>query len=84
VVSKVALGEADAGIVYTSDVAGDTADQVIRFDIPDALNVVAEYPLAPLADAVHPALAQAFVDYVLGPEGQTILAEHGFLPASAR
>ncbi len=82
VVSKVVLGEADAGIVYSSDVTGDTVDQVGRIDIPDALNVVAAYPLAVLSDAAHPALAQALADFVLGPDGQAILAKHGFIPAT--
>lgn len=80
VVSKVALGEADAGIVYASDIAND-ADTVAHLTIPDHLNVVAEYPLAVLSDAAQPGLAQAFVAFVLGPEGQAILAKHGFLPA---
>jgi molybdate transport system substrate-binding protein len=82
VVSKVALGEADAGIVYVSDVTGETAQHVGRITIPDHLNIFAEYPLAALSDAKNPALAQAFVDYVLGPEGQAILAEYGLIPAA--
>jgi molybdate transport system substrate-binding protein len=78
VLSKVVLGEADAGIVYASDVTLDAAEQVGRMAIPDALNTVAEYPVAPVVDAAHPALAQAFLDLLLGPEGQAILAKYGF------
>lgn len=80
VLSKVILGEADAGIVYTSDVFGDSADQVGQLDIPDELNTVASYPIAVVADSENPALAQAYMDYVLGPEGQSVLASYGFVP----
>lgn len=80
VLTKVALGEADAGIVYTSDVASD-ASSVTQIEIPDALNTIASYPIAPLTDSANPELAQAFVDYVLSPAGQKILAAHGFIPA---
>lgn len=82
VLSKVVLGEADAGIVYTSDVTPDAAGEVGRIEIPDELNVVAAYPIAPVADANNPALAQAFVEYVLSEAGQTVLAKYGFIPAS--
>lgn len=77
VVSKVVLGEADAGIVYATDVlvAGDTATGVA---IPDDINVVAEYPIAVVHGASHEAVARAFVDFVLSPAGQTILRAHGF------
>lgn len=78
VLTKVALGEADAGIVYASDAA---AAEVEVVTIPERLNPVARYPIAPLQDAERPALAGAFVDFVLSEEGQGILAEHGFLPA---
>ncbi len=80
VVTKVSLGEADAGIVYVSDVksAGDKLEGIA---IPADLNVVATYPIATLTDAADPADAQAFVDLVLSAEGQAVLAGYGFLPA---
>jgi len=77
VVTKVVLGEADAGIVYRTDViaAGDDADGVT---IGDDVNVVAEYPIVSIADAPNPVGARAFVDFVLSPAGQEILAAFGF------
>lgn len=83
VAAKIALGEADAGIVYTSDITPDLAAQVRQLPIPDEQNVVAVYPIAPLNDAPHPELAQAFVDLALSPEGQAILAQWGFGPPPA-
>ena len=82
--AKVALGEADAGIVYTSDVTPDIGEQVRQIVIPDAQNVVAAYPIAPLADAPHPDAAQSFIDFILSAEGQAILARWGFGPPPAR
>jgi molybdate transport system substrate-binding protein len=81
VLAKVSLGEADAGIVYTTDITSSAAEKVSRLDIPDALNTVAVYPLAPIKDSANGALAQAFVDLVLSPDGQKIMAKHGFIPA---
>jgi molybdate transport system substrate-binding protein len=78
VLGKVSLGEADAGIVYATDVAGPSA-RVGRLEIPDQLNVTARYPIAPIADSANPAMAQSFVDYVLSPEGQTVLERYGFV-----
>lgn len=77
VVSKVTLGEADAGIVYTTDVqaAGASVEGVA---IPDDQNVVAAYPIAPVKRAPDPTLARAFVDFVLGPDGQDALRSAGF------
>jgi molybdate transport system substrate-binding protein len=83
VAAKVALGEADAGVVYTSDVTPDIADKVQQIDIPDAQNVIATYPIAPLADAPQPELAQSFIDFVLSAEGQRILSRWGFGPPPA-
>lgn len=79
VLNKVALGEADAGIVYTSDAAG--VEGVSQLDIPDALNVLAQYPIAVLNDSANPDAAAAFISYILGPEGQAVLADYGFGPA---
>jgi molybdate transport system substrate-binding protein len=79
VLTKVALGEADAGIVYTSDVSGAGAEAVSQLAIPDALNTIASYPIASLADSAQPALAQAFIDFVLSAQGQAVLAEYGFI-----
>ena len=82
IVTKVTAGEADAGIVYATDVlaAGDDAEGV---PIPDDLNVVAEYPIANVTEAGNPDGAAAFTEFVLGDEGQEILAEFAFGPADA-
>jgi molybdate transport system substrate-binding protein len=77
VVTKVALGEADAGVVYQTDVTPDVADRVEIIEIPQAFNVVAEYPVAAVTGG-DAALSQAFIGYLLGPEGQATLEEHGF------
>lgn len=82
VLTKVILGEADAGIVYTSDLVGADADEVTRIEIPDAFNTVAFYPIAPVSDSAQPELAGAFVDFVCSPEGQEILSRYGFTPAN--
>ena len=80
VVTKVALGEADAGIVYISDVAGNPAQKIDQVAIPDALNVIADYPIAVVKDSKHEDLAKDWVDLVLSPAGQQVLAKHGFTP----
>jgi len=79
VLSKVMLGEADAGIVYTSDSSGANADQVGRIDIPDPLNTVASYPIAAIGDSAHPDLAAAFITLALSPLGQAVLTQYGFI-----
>jgi len=82
VLTKVALGEADAGIVYTSDINSESAKDVDQLAIPDALNTVASYPIAALNDSPNADVAQQFVDYVLGPEGQNVLEKFGFIPVT--
>lgn len=77
VVQKVALGEADAGIVYRTDVTASVAEDLEAIDVPDDVNVVAVYPIAALAGASEH--ARGFVEYVLGP-GQDTLRAAGFLP----
>jgi molybdate transport system substrate-binding protein len=82
VLAKIALGEADAGIVYTSDISGEGADKVGRLDISDNLNVIASYPIAVVSDSAHAKQAQAFVDYVLSPAAQQVLVKYGFIPTT--
>ncbi|HEY3932996.1 MAG TPA: molybdate ABC transporter substrate-binding protein [Gemmatimonadales bacterium] len=79
VVAKVQLGEADAGIVYVSDVTPAVAGAVTQIAIPEAANAVADYPIAVLRRSTS-AAAQAFVDLVLSPTGQGVLARNGFIP----
>ena len=78
-VAKVTNGEADATIVYVTDVlaAGAKGEGV---EIPDAQNVVAEYPIAIVKATEHHAAAAAFVNAVVNGDGQTVLRQHGFLP----
>lgn len=78
VVAKIALGEADAGIVYSSDVTPDVADELTKIAIPDEINVVALYPIAQLTGGNAPDLAAEFMALVLSDEGRSVLAEWGF------
>lgn len=73
---KVESGEADAGIVYTTDAAA-AKDKADRIDIPDG-GVVNHYPIAQTAEPENPAGAQVFIDAVTGKTGQEILAKYGF------
>jgi molybdate transport system substrate-binding protein len=81
VLTKVSLGEADAGIVYRTDAIA-AGDEVTVVDIPAAVNVVAEYPIAVATGARDPALAAAFAAFVTSPAGQDILRRHGFSVAA--
>jgi molybdate transport system substrate-binding protein len=80
VLSKVLLGEADAGIVYRTDVAGSAGAQVTALDLPDNADVPIVYPIAVLRGSADGALARAFVELVLSDEGQAILRGFGFEP----
>jgi molybdate transport system substrate-binding protein len=79
VVTKVSLGEADAGIVYVTDVTAG-GDKIEGVDIPEELNVTATYPIAIVKASKAQQAAQAFVDLVLSAEGQQVLNKYGFLP----
>jgi molybdate transport system substrate-binding protein len=80
VVSKIELGEADAGIVYATDVKA-AGGKVMGVEIPDQYNVVATYPLVVVKNADNAVTAQAFLAYVTSSEGQAIIASYGFQPA---
>lgn len=77
VLSKVTSGNADAGVVYVTDVmeADDTIDGVT---FPEADNAINDYPITALQNSVHPDLAMAFVALVRGPDGQKALEAAGF------
>ncbi len=76
VLSKIGLGEADAGIVYVSDIV--TSGQVDGVIIPDAQNVIADYPIAILSSTQNRGEAETFINLVLSADGQTILKAAGF------
>jgi molybdate transport system substrate-binding protein len=79
VLSKITLGEADAGIVYRSDIK--TNRHVAGVPIPPDQNVVADYWIAALKYASNPGGASTFISFVMSPDGQSILKEAGFGPA---
>ena len=81
VLSKVSLGEADAGIVYTTD-AQSAAAQVTNIEVPDNFNVIALYPIATVQNAPNASLAQTWIAFVLSDRGQAVLAKYGFVPPS--
>jgi molybdate transport system substrate-binding protein len=83
VVSKVQLGEADAGIVYQSDVTPAVARYVSDIEIPEGSNIIAEYPIAVMKSARNTESARRFVDLVRSGEGQRELQAHRFIPVPA-
>jgi molybdate transport system substrate-binding protein len=78
VVAKVQLGEADAGIVYTSDAVA--APDLKKIELPADSNVAARYPLAALTQSKNSELARSFIAAVLSADGQAILQRWGFAP----
>jgi molybdate transport system substrate-binding protein len=79
VMQKVLLGEADAGIVYVTDVTRDIHEKLTEVPIPNDVNVIATYPIAVVSGSDHAALAVEFVRDVSGAHGQRVLASFGFL-----
>jgi molybdate transport system substrate-binding protein len=79
VVTRVQLGETDAGIVYASDITSDVRDAVLEIEIPDEFNVIAEYPVARVEGSGNPDAAEMFIAFLLSDEGQAILERHGFI-----
>jgi molybdate transport system substrate-binding protein len=79
-VSRVALGDADATFGYASDYTSDIRDQIRVIQIPEALNIIATYPMATLKGAQSPELARRWENLVLSDEGQRGLEKWGFEP----
>jgi molybdate transport system substrate-binding protein len=79
VLAKVELDEADAGIVYVSDITGERARKLKAIDIPDAWNIIATYPIATIKDSPHYEAAERFLRCVLSNEGQAALRRFGFM-----
>ena len=80
VISKIELGEADAGIVYATDVKA-AGGKVQGVPIPDQDNVVATYPIVAVKDTKQSGAAAAFIAFIVSSGGQTILSTYGFQPA---
>jgi len=79
VVAKVALGQADAGFVYKSDVPAAYQSKVKVITIPDSVNVLAKYPIGVVSSSSNAQLAQSFINYVTSPAGQAILLKYHFI-----
>jgi molybdate transport system substrate-binding protein len=78
VLTKIELGEADAGLVYVTDVVA-AGDRVEGIEVPEAADVINRYPIAVVTEAPNPEGAQAWLDFVLSEEGQAALADAGFV-----
>ena len=83
IMSKVALGEADAGFAFISDVSPQMAGKVTRVFIPDRFNVLGDFPIGMLKQSKYPQQSQDFIDLVMSAKGQAILKKYGFIPVTA-
>jgi molybdate transport system substrate-binding protein len=77
VLSKVQLGEVDAGMVYVTDVKA-AGDKVKGVEIPADVNASTNYPIASVTKSANAAVAKAFVDFVLSSSGESVLSAAGF------
>ncbi len=80
VVTKVALGEADAGFAYVSDITKNLTSKVDKIDIPDEYNVVAQYPMGILLESKYPVESREFMSLVMSDKGKAVLERYGFAP----
>ena len=79
VLSKVRLDECDAGIVYSSDIANDSLHELLRINIPDQFNIVAEYPIAIVHETRSSQIAKEFLEFVCSGDGGNVLSKFGFM-----
>jgi molybdate transport system substrate-binding protein len=82
IVAKIQLGEADAAVVYVTDVTPRIANQFVRISLPEDLQVTAQYPIA-VGNGHNRAGGEAFVAFVQSQIGQHILANWGFINFTA-
>ena len=80
VVTKVALGEADAGFAYVSDITKNLTSKVDKIDIPDEYNVIAQYPMGILQESKYQGESQEFMSLVMSDKGEAVLEKYGFAP----
>jgi len=85
VVTKISLGEADAGVSYLTDVTPGVAKSVSTIPFPAGMAPEAVYPIAIVKASKNAGAAKAFIDFILSPAGQVYLKDWGFIvgqPAS--
>jgi len=80
VVTKIALGEADVGFAYVSDVTLELSSRVSQIEIPDEYNIIAEYPIGITTESRYAAEALDFINLVKSEEGRAVLERYGFSP----
>lgn len=80
ITSKVALGEADAGFAYKSDITKDLSGKITKIEIPDKYNVIATYPMGILKQSKYPSQAVEFINFVKSDKGMAVLEKYGFEP----
>lgn len=80
VVTKIALGEADVGFAYVSDVTLELSSRVSQIEIPDEYNIIAEYPMGITTESRYAAEALNFINFVKSDEGRAVLEKYGFSP----
>ncbi len=80
VVTKIALGEADVGFAYVSDITEVLSSKVEKVEIPDEYNVIAEYPMGISLNSKYPAQSEEFINLVKSEQGRAILEKYGFAP----
>ncbi len=80
VVTKIQLGEADAGMAYVSDITPQIEREVRTIAIPHAYNQTASYPIAIVKGTRQPVAAEAFIDFVRSDQGQAIMKSYNLVP----
>jgi len=83
VVTKVALGEADVGFAYVSDITENLASKVDKIDIPAEYNIIAEYHMGILLESKYPVESGEFMNQVMSDEGKAVLEKYGFSPVES-